>query len=1625
MKGWWLALFSLCLLAQECPSIEGTCEIEPPILPFGCVNVATGRYCKHSIDHITRSLEPLALHRRDIWSEIDLFKSNAYGVGHLYANCRLVDDRMVYRDWTLYDPEFGKLRWAHERTAKKDALNGLQLGKGVCNLSYGTISGRTNPKNITFRWNGTDFVVTDGGFTERHYRPLQKDFGDPEGPLGDFHLAKIAYPNGNIIHHERGNGNFVTALAKNSAGETLGGYIKSVSGDWKHQVWRIDTSDNKTIAYQQVSRDMRYFDQVCLPGGYIEEHIHASKENNFTFSINRPEGRGLKVAYYVQGDNWIGNHRIHLHYDDPRTGRVIRLMAPDSQGIFRPLANYSYGFHRDGNRFVDEYHTRILDAAGGQYFYDFDSNHLITQIRRGSISSQKLEWGEGKDERNLISKKQLDHRGRVVLQRFFTYDSHGNVLREILAGRGEHYTKNYTYSPYNQLLTESDGRITTRYTYLGKSDLITSKMILHENQLCEEWRYNYDASAALTQVRWRCGDQERITKFHREGSQLATCISEWDGAGNLICATLYSYDQHNRPIEESVVGSDGEIAYTIQRKYTDRDLIAAESDPEGHWTYYTYDANDNLIEKRGPLSTHRYTYDFGDRCIAEECDGLTKRRTFDLMGRLQVEYDESGEKREYFYDAFGRCIEERASPIHSAIPIIRRTFDSLDRCISETNPMGERTEQIYTMRGQIASITYPDGTIARSFYSPDGQLIEEIDPTGISTRYVRDWANQVIRKSIYSPSDELLREEHWTYDGHLLTSHTDPEGITTHYEYNSFGQLIAERCLDRVTSYTYDPLGRQASVQVGETITTYTYDKCDRLLSERTAGRQTLYEYDAEGHCTLIQRGEARTYTSYDANGRPTLIINPEGHETHISYTPLTTTTTDPLGRQTIERRDSNGLLLSTEKLNTLGQTLFYQEHTYDLAGNLIESRIPSNEITTQYIRGPMGRLQTLIESEIRTTHFTYDTYGRLITTTQPSGDKIERTYDALGRLATLAHYSFAYDKCDRLLSDGTFERSYTPHGELATETLPAGTLTSSYDNQGRRTCLTLPDGSKIHYEYNALDLCAVQRNGQTHRYTYNDRGLPTQETLFNGHEVLTTYDLLDRPTQGEITYDSVGNLISTSDKTFTYDELNQLASEPNQTYQHDSVGNRTSHNDTPRIYNALNQPTDLPFDPNGNLLSYNDQTLSYDALNRLEGHTYDSLGRRLSTDQTHYIWDGMHELGTEFTLRILGLTLHGDIGATIAIEIDYETYCPLHDHRGSIIALLDESGFTISTYEYTAFGICTATDPLDNPWRFCSKRQDPTGLVLFGHRYYAPDLGRWTSPDPAGYEQGPNLYTYCSNRPLTHKDLYGLRIEEENDAYGARPRGWRSIRSGLEQSNKTYGRAIEWVSVNLFIDPIWREKGSRLGCFLQGKDFSRDLIEPSLTVQWLWPYRDGENIVYSTNGIRTSKTSHQNTVKDLSNLYDANVCMLHVDVPGIALDIQRAVHAYLGGTDSFASALVDTIVRTNIEIQPGEQTLRGHSHGGQRAVQAANALPSEILANINIITENSPTQAKKTLGKSSINIRAINDPVSLAGDLKSFISRRDVNRDFCEGGSHIPFINHSCNSDPVQRGRRRHAASI
>jgi len=106
-------------------------------------------------------------------------------------------------------------------------------------------------------------------------------------------------------------------------------------------------------------------------------------------------------------------------------------------------------------------------------------------------------------------------------------------------------------------------------------------------------------------------------------------------------------------------------------------------------------------------------------------------------------------------------------------------------------------------------------------------------------------------------------------------------------------------------------------------------------------------------------------------------------------------------------------------------------------------------------------------------------------------------------------------------------------------------------------------------------------------------------------------------------------------------------------------------------------------------------------------------------------------------------------------------------DLVGSSTVECDDAGAVISFEEYHPFGSTSLwlargrAAASAKRYRYAGKEKDQeTGFSVIGARYYAPWLGRWVSPDPAGLSGGTNRYAYCGDNPVSTVDPSGLGDE-------------------------------------------------------------------------------------------------------------------------------------------------------------------------------------------------------------------------------------------------------------------------
>lgn len=158
--------------------------------------------------------------------------------------------------------------------------------------------------------------------------------------------------------------------------------------------------------------------------------------------------------------------------------------------------------------------------------------------------------------------------------------------------------------------------------------------------------------------------------------------------------------------------------------------------------------------------------------------------------------------------------------------------------------------------------------------------------------------------------------------------------------------------------------------------------------------------------------------------------------------------------------------------------------------------------------------------------------------------------------------------------------------------------------------------------------------------------------------------------------------------------------------------------------------------------------------------------GVELLERQTVHVRDGR---STVATVETRSVDTTGDDRAPAEL-VRYE----LSDHLSSVHLELDYQARLISYEEYSPFGATTyqaVRSQTDTPKRFRytgHERDEGSGLYAMGARYYAPWLCRWTSCDPAGIADSPNLYEYVANNPVRHVDTTGRGLLDKAKAFVA-----------------------------------------------------------------------------------------------------------------------------------------------------------------------------------------------------------------------------------------------------------------
>lgn len=1050
--------------------------------------------------------------------------------------------------------------------------------------------------------------------------------------------------------------------------------------------------------------------------------IDLTRTYNSNSTVTRLFGRGWSTAY-DESVSIIDNNLLRLNQPD---GRAIYFgRAAGTSGPFLPLVGDFYGqIVQSGSGFTLTFKNgeRHQFNSTGKLLSLTDRNNNQTTLSynlSGKLSSVTDPFGRGLFFLTNLSGRITSIADTVSVIADYTYGANGELL-------------SVTYADNSQYI----------FTYNANLRLTTVKDAL--NNVLES--HTYDAQGrGLTSV--KDGGVELYTLSYVS----ATKTRVTDGLGRI---TDYTYDKSKgRNVVTKIEGTCSCGGSQVKTWTFDASLnVLSETDALNHTTTYTYDANGNVLTETDSTGTITYTYNsFGQMLTRTDQMGGVTTNTYSASGNLLTSRDALNNTTTYTYDSHGLVL----TITDARNKVTAFTWDAGGRLTQYKDPANNTTNFGYDARAQLISSTNAISQTTSYEYDAGGHLKKIILPDTNFTLFTYDLAGRRTKVR-----DARGNETSFSYDNaYRLTSQTDAANHTTSFGYDLMSNPTSViDALSRVTNYEYDDFNRLKKIiyppeSLGATRQQeiFQYDAVGNTIKKTdTAGRDTTYVYDAADRLTsIVDPALQVTQFEYNVRSQTTKVIDPATQQYLFGY--------DALGRMTQATRGG----ISTS-------------YVYDAVGNRTQ-RTDFNGAITNYTFDDLNRLSNIAFPDSTSATYGYDAVSRLVSAVNQTGT-----------------VTFSYDSLDRITS---------------TTDVWGQTIGYAYDANGNRTALTVGGSSYATYQYDSIDRLTNLADNASQNFVYNYDAVNrlTSRVAPNGVTTSMTYDGLDRlfelaHTKSPATlstnqygYNSANQIAtwlgSGGNRSFNYDPSDRLLSVlkmgGNESYTYDAVGNRTSsHLSGTYGYQGFNKLTSsvtatYNYDNNGNLLAKTDgsgtRNFSWDSDNRLKqvslpsgltvNYKYDAIGRRIQRTTSagadeRYVYDGHNVLlDLNSSLAVTTSYLNGPGVDNHLRQTNTTTGVSyfLTDHLGSSAALTNSTGAIVETLNYDSFG--NNSGSTRTRYTYTGRERDPdTGLLYYRARFYDPQLGRFISEDPIGFEGGINYYAYVGNSPVNYTDPWGLQ---------------------------------------------------------------------------------------------------------------------------------------------------------------------------------------------------------------------------------------------------------------------------
>ena len=379
----------------------------------------------------------------------------------------------------------------------------------------------------------------------------------------------------------------------------------------------------------------------------------------------------------------------------------------------------------------------------------------------------------------------------------------------------------------------------------------------------------------------------------------------------------------------------------------------------------------------------------------------------------------------------------------------------------------------------------------------------------------------------------------------------------------------------------------------------------------------------------------------------------------------------------------------------------------------------------------------------------------------------INYEYDAKGNMTTVS---------DSLNNSKVMARyTYDSNDNLSSVTYGNGTSTSYTYNEGNMIeNVTNRNADSIKMSYYDYDyyldgnVSQQDRNGVNCYYDYDEFSRIIDEDYGN-EEIDYYYDAAGNRTMKKICDDN-----GDTEVNYTYDLNNRLLEESTDYYAKNEtdVTKYVYDNNGNQIKKIGYTTKGVNGSPSQDLVSENElnntyEIYKYNEFNEMTSfesnkeskweYAYLPNGLRYrksnASNFDRYVWDRNGNIIAEMNGE--GNLTSKYVRGNKLISKDGNEYFG-YDGHGSVVNISNESGKSIKSYDYDAFGVELNKDANDtNLFRYCGEQYDnETDSIYLRARYYSQSLGRFTTEDPA--KDGDNWYSYCAGNPVSFWDPSG-----------------------------------------------------------------------------------------------------------------------------------------------------------------------------------------------------------------------------------------------------------------------------